>query len=120
MSRLADQKRQGGDQMAKVRKQVSTLLVAAQQGETLDLAKFLDDFAREALEEERGAARLDAGDDSDADDNPEGHFAQSGHARADGSKPSKQERLEVTHTRPRHTIPPIPHLQKCDCCPVFF
>jgi len=74
MAYLDITKKQGSDKMGEVRKQVTTLLGAAQQGELPQLKKFLDDFAAEQLECERKGFGLGPGDLSDDDDYPEGHF----------------------------------------------
>ena len=78
--------------MGKVRKQVATVLGSSQQGELLDLKKFLEDFAGEQLAEERAGFRLGPGDVSDDDDYPGEHFATQGFA-AGTKKPSRAERL---------------------------
>ena len=77
------------DSMSETRKQVATFLEAAQQGELLDLNRFLEEFASTQLTEERAGFKLSAGDTSDDDDYPEGHFA----ACPGGKKPTKEARL---------------------------
>jgi ankyrin repeat protein len=72
-----------------VRQQVATLLGAAQQGEFLELQKFLADYAHGALMEERREAGLGPGDDSDEDDYPAGHFKDA----PGGKKPKRADRL---------------------------
>jgi ankyrin repeat protein len=77
------------DSMSETRKQVATFLEASQQGELLDLNRFLETYAAAQLADERAGFSLAPGDASDDDDYPEGHFT----GCPGGKKPIKAARL---------------------------